>query len=330
MNGRRSIVLSVVLLLAASVVQGVGESTNGATTSIVTTTTAVTTTAAVTTTTAVATSPSVDDRPFDVFVPASYDPATAVPLVILLHSYTGAGQLEEHYFNLVPQAEARGFLYVHPDASMDQHGSRGWNATDVCCNDGDVDDTAYLNFIIDEVSAEYSINPMRIYLVGHSNGGFMSYRMACDHADRIAAIVSFAGATFSDDSKCSPTEPVNVLEIHGTADETIKFAGGPRGLGRYPGAEATVATWSTYNGCSTSTSSLGALDLNVEIAGDETIRQGFRGCPVGGAVELWAMRDGTHTPPLTSNFAAEIIEWLYAHRNTLDIAEEFLSNPTTS
>ena len=65
-----------------------------------------------------------------------------------------------------------------------------------------------------------NVDPYRIYVAGHSNGGFMSYRLACTHADRIAAIVSLAGATFDTPADCSPTEPVAVLQIHGTADDT--------------------------------------------------------------------------------------------------------------
>jgi len=254
------------------------------------------------------------DRPYEVFVPSGYSAATAAPLVILLHGYGASGLIQEFYFNLQPQAEARGFLYVHPDGTKNQLDRAFWNATDGCCdNTQSVDDSAYITFIIDRVSAAYNVDPARVYLVGHSNGGFMSYRMACDHADQVAAIVSLAGATFEDASKCAPSEPVSVLQIHGTSDETIRYEGGSTPVGSYPSAESTVAEWSDYNGCTTTTESLGTADLGSLLEGDETAKKAFTGCPVDGKVELWTMAAGPHIPLFTENFAVDIIDWLYAH-----------------
>ena len=257
-----------------------------------------------------------DDRPFEVFVPSGYDAATAAPLVILLHGYGATGAIQDFYFNMQPQAEARGFLYAFPDGTPNQISSNAWNATNACCHDDDsVDDSGYLTFIIDDVSSKYNVDPSRIFLVGHSNGGFMSYRMACEHADRIAGIVSLAGATFIDTAQCAPTEPVNILQIHGTDDGTIAYDGGSTPLGTYPSAETTVAKWSAYNGCTTTIETLGTIDFNLNVDGVETTMTAFTGCPVDGAVELWTMADSPHIPALHSTFAADIIDWLFAHPN---------------
>ncbi len=256
------------------------------------------------------------DRPYNVFVPSTYDSGTPAPLVILLHGFSAWGELQEAYFQLQPQAETRGFLYVHPDGLINSISKHFWNATDACCDDTQsVDDSGYLTFIIDEVSAAYNVDQTRIYLVGHSNGGFMSYRMACDHADRIAAIVSLAGATWLDATKCAPSEPVNILQLHGTADQTIQYDGGRTLLAKYPSAETTVETWSTYNGCTGGHESLGTIDIANNIEGVETTKEGFTGCPVDGAVELWTIEGGPHIPGLQTTFAADIVDWLYAHPN---------------
>lgn len=252
------------------------------------------------------------DRPYDVFVPSGYDAATAAPLVILLHGYGASGAIQEAYFKLQSEAEARGFLYVHPNGTENPLGNLAWNATDACC--GNVaDDSSYITSIIDTVSATYNVDPARIYLVGHSNGGFMSYRMACDHADRIAAIVSLAGATFLDATQCAPSEPVNILQIHGTDDGTIQFNGGSTPLGEYPSAAFTVETWAAYDGCGTASQPLSAIDIDFGIDGNETTVHAFADCPVDGAVELWTIVGGTHIPPLAETFAADIIDWLFAH-----------------
>ena len=77
------------------------------------------------------------DRPVTVHVPPSYDPATPTPLVIMLHGYGASGAIEEFYLDITPAADARGFLYAHPDGTLEAGApspKRFWNATDACCN----------------------------------------------------------------------------------------------------------------------------------------------------------------------------------------------------
>jgi len=257
------------------------------------------------------------DRPYDVFVPASYKPSVPMPLVILLHGMGISGAQMESIFELQPVAEEQGFLYVHPDGTKNPDGEPFWNATDACCNkyDQPVDDSAYLEAIIEQVQATYNVDPKRIYLFGVSNGGFMSYRMACDHADKIAAIVSLAGATWLDAARCKPSHPVSVLEIHGTADEDVPFDGGQEYDGHpFPSAATTVADWATYNGCGPDRAPTGLrLDLGAALPGDETDVSRFDGCPAGGAVELWTVAGGTHVLQFTSAFTPSVVEFLFAH-----------------
>jgi polyhydroxybutyrate depolymerase len=256
------------------------------------------------------------NRPYDVFVPSSYNSATPAPLVILLHGYTATGAVQEAYFQLQPSAEQRGFLYVHPDGTKDAIGNGFWNATNACCDllGTGVDDVAYLSAIIDQVQAKYNVDPKRIYLVGHSNGGFMSYRMACDRADKIAAIVSVAGATFADAAACKPSQPVSVLQIHGTADGTISYDGGQIRGNAFPSAPGTVAEWAAYDGCSpTPAASATTLDLERNLDGAETSVSQYTGCLSGSTVELWTVNGGAHIPAISESFAPSIIDFLYAH-----------------
>jgi polyhydroxybutyrate depolymerase len=284
------------------------------TTTVAATTTSSVTTAATTTTTTTA-DPSTA-RPYDVFVPSTYDGSVAVPLVVLLHGYTASGAIQESYLQFQPLAEARGFLYVHPDGTTDSAGQKFWNATDACCNlfSASVDDSAYLIGLIEHVQSVYKVDPKRIYVVGHSNGAFMSYRMACDHADRIAAIVSLAGATFADVTKCKPSAPVSVLQIHGTADDTISYVGSEILGHAYPGAERSVASWATYDGCTSGPSvSDTKLDLEANIAGAETTDSTYTGCAQGSTVELWTIEGGAHVPAISSTFSSQVVDFLLAH-----------------
>ncbi len=291
--------------------------------SVSTTTAAKTTTpkATVSTTTAPArvTTPTVDPtkaRPFSVIVPKSYTGTKRAPLVVLLHGYGATGAVQDAYFRMQPVAQQRGFLYVFLNGTKDPGGRRFWNATDACCNlyGAKVDDSAYVMAVIDKVQKSYKVDPKRIYLVGHSNGGFMDYRMACDHADKIAAIASLAGATFADTTQCKPAQPVSVLEIHGDADKTIKYPGGQIVGHAYPSAPVTVATWAKYDGCrSPSRSAPEKFDLVTNRPGSETSVSTFPGCPPGVAVELWTMAGAPHIPALSSSFASDIVDFLYAH-----------------
>jgi len=121
------------------------------------------------------------ERPVEVVVPPGYDPAKPAPLLLLLHGYVAGGGLQEVYLDLEPEAAARGYLFAQPFGTTDKTGLPFWNATDACCNfyGSTVDDSAYLAMVIAQIRQAYSVDPTRIFLVGHSNGGFMTHRMAC-------------------------------------------------------------------------------------------------------------------------------------------------------
>jgi polyhydroxybutyrate depolymerase len=253
-------------------------------------------------------------RPVTVHAPPSYSACTAAPLVVMLHGYAASGALEETYLGLTAQADARGFLYAYPDGTVDTGGNRFWNATDACCDlyGAGVDDSTYLHDLIVEIGLHYAVDPKRVYVVGHSNGGFMAYRMACDHADQIAAIASLAGAMWNDVASCSPTTSVAVLEIHGTADAVIAYGGGAISGHAYPGAQTTVGDWVTLDGCNaTADTSAPPLDLDSGLAGAETtVTRYATGCR---GAELWTIQGGSHVPSLTPSFAPDVVDFLLAH-----------------
>lgn len=269
-----------------------------------------------TTTTTAASSPTVPaDRPIDVAVPKTYRPGSPAPLLVLLHGYTADGKLQGAYLHMPQAADAAGMLYVAPDGTKNALGNRFWNATDACCAKGrnPVDDSTYLLAVIDQVKAQYDVDPKRVFVVGHSNGGFMSYRMACDHADVIAAVASIEGATWDDPSRCQPSAPVSALEIHGTADETIAYDGGSILGSAYPSATQTVKTWAGYDGCDPTPVRPAPADRRIEKDHPPATVTRYGGCRAHTGVELWTQPDGTHIPSWTDDFSTQIIDWLQAH-----------------
>jgi len=263
------------------------------------------------------------DRPVGIHVPPSYKAGTAVPLVMMLHGYGFSATEEEIYLGITAQSDKQGFIYAMPNGTLDTAGNPFWNADDACCNfyGSTVDDSTYLSNVITEIEKSYTIDPKRVFLMGHSNGAFMSYRMACDHADQIAAIVSLAGAMPTDATKCKPSAPVATLEIHGSADPTILFAGGdidqivPPAVVAYPPVTTTVADWVAIDGCGTTAdTSAPNIDLDQGLPGNETtVSRYATGCKAGGHVELWTIVGGVHIPNISATFTSDFITYLYAH-----------------
>ena len=269
----------------------------------------------------------VDDRPVTVHVPATGDPDRPAPLLIVLHGYGSSGREHEEYFHLGAAAAGRGVVTAYPDGTIDRNGNRFWNATDACC---DFDrsapaDEAYLMSVIRAIEARRPVDPKRIAFLGHSNGGFMSHRMACTHADRIAAIVSLAGASFARAADCAPSSAVAVVQIHGTLDDIVRFTGGTlQGFGSgapmaaYPGAERTAGSWATSDGCEPSpTVADRRVDVDAALDADgapaEATITRWSGCDPGGAVELWTMPRGSHDPAISAAFPDAVLDFLEAH-----------------
>lgn len=258
-------------------------------------------------------------RPYLSRAPSNYDASRAWPLVVMLHGYGFAGASQDVYLRLSGRVTARGFLYAYPDGTMDTTGKRFWNATTACCDFAQtgVDDVAYLTAVIDDMSARYRVDPNRVFLIGHSNGGFMSHRFACDRANRVAAIVSLAGAGAVVAANCAPSAPVSVLEVHGDADQTVIYTGGAFVAGAanaYPSATTTVADWAARDGCAPTALTRGAmLDLDTGLAGAETRVTAYEGCRANAAVELWTIAGGAHVPMIDGTFADKALDWLFAH-----------------
>ena len=268
-------------------------------------------------------------RPYGFKVPAGYDGDSPTPLVIMLHGYGLTPAAQEDYFQFGAVADEQTFLYAYPGGTVDPTNARFWNADDACCNffGAEVDDIGYIDAVIDDVSAKYNVDPRRIFIVGHSNGAFMSHRLACERSGRIAAIASLAGAVWRDATKCNPSRPISVLDVHGDADNVVLFGGGaipagflapgnpPTTQPPYPSQAQTMSTWAGKNGCSGALAPNGVtLDLDVALVGAETSESGYTGCPTGIGVELWTIRGGGHVPLLAQpNLPQSIYAFFKAH-----------------
>jgi polyhydroxybutyrate depolymerase len=257
------------------------------------------------------------DRPAEFFLPEQYDPVQPWPLVVQLHGFTVNARFQEGLLRTRRSIDDLGFILLTPDGTRNGDGDQFWNAGDVCCDfeaDG-VDDVAYLTGLIDEAQTRWHIDSDRIYVLGHSNGGYMSYRMACEVGDRIAGIMNLAGANSQAGADCP--HPVTVLHVHGTADDVVPYDGGVLGAGGggrvTPGALESVEAWAAINGCDGVWDPQPPRDVDIVLEGAETTVQLQHECASGAPVALWTIPDGAHIPRVGEGFMREALTFLFEH-----------------
>jgi len=255
----------------------------------------------------------------EVHVPALYQEGHPTPVVMILHGYSSDAERLEHYVRFTPLSDQKGFLLAFPNGLYDMRGNRYWNGTDACCGPN-TDDSGYLRDLIGVISATFTVDSRRIFVFGHSNGGFMAHRMGCDAADLVAAIVSLSAATWDDPSMCVPATPVNALEIHGTEDDAFYYDGGCVWHDAcYPSAEKTAQIWADLNHCTSTDTSQPLLDLTSEIPGPDTSRLNYGSCDAGGSSSLWTIMGSRHHPDLTPGFNNIVLRYMMGHAKPSDI-----------
>lgn len=225
-------------------------------------------------------------------------------------------------------------IVAAPDGSIHPvFGVHFWNATDACCGvpqvfGPQVDDVDFLQRVTAALLERYpQVDADRVYLFGHSNGGFMVHRMACDAPGQFAAFAAMAGTTWKDPSLCELGENIKLLHIHGTADEVISFEGGenfpednfPDTI--YPGAVETMDILADKMGCHGRLINFGRFDMEpgIDFEGNakETQRSIYTGCPFGAQLHLWSIRGAPHLWFLfqpESKTAERIWNWLKLRR----------------
>jgi polyhydroxybutyrate depolymerase len=253
------------------------------------------------------------DRSTSVELPIGYSENDPAPLLLDLHGFMGDGLSQQRFSRLSNTARENGFVYAAPDGSRNSNGDQYWNASKACCNFDrtDIDDVAYLKSLIDEISKKVAIDPKRIYMFGHSNGAFMSYKFACTYPDTVAAIVGVAGAMDVVGNECAISSPVSVLEIHGTADSVIGFTGGAIAGNSYTSVEQTVDIWRKLDKCVGTPIAKENIDIDESLDGAET--KVFESTCTNSTVTSWQIVDGVHGPAFSGTFPKAIIEWLLAN-----------------
>ena len=185
-------------------------------------------------------------RAYRIHLPASYDSSRPVPLVIMLHGHGGHAATFEESTGMSEKADHEGFIVLYPQALGSP--SAWHSAIDGPATRGDI---AFVRTLLDTTARRYNVDGRRIYVAGHSNGGFMTYRIASVLSRRVAAIGVVAGSiglvTDAGDTIriATPNAPVAVVHLHGLADRSVPYAGGPESDGpdHVIAVENTIGFW---------------------------------------------------------------------------------------
>jgi len=228
-------------------------------------------------------------REYRIYIPEIYDDSQPTPLVFNLHGYGSNNVAQEAYGDFRPVADTANFIIVHPQGLVDGLGSTHWNTFGTST----VDDVGFISALIDTIYSQYNIDGNRIYSTGMSNGGFMSYKLACLLSGRIAAVASVTGAITNDEySDCITNHPMPVMQIHGTADPTVPYEGNML----FMPIEDIVDHWVTFNECNPEPIVTELPDTDPD-DGCTATHYLYEGGLLGSTVEFYKINDGEHTWP---------------------------------
>ncbi len=226
-------------------------------------------------------------RTYELFIPAGYNATQPTSLVFNLHGYTSNAVQQYVYSDMNSVADTAGFIAVYPNGI-----NNAWNSFSNF-SASSADDVRFISYLIVLIASQYNIDPARVYACGMSNGGFMSYRLACELDGRIAAIASVTGLTDAGImATCTNTRPLPVMQIHGTADATVPYNGGT-GLGS---VDSTVNFWKAKLNCPANAVIDTLPDVNLQ-DGSRAVRFFYEPCDSSTQLILYKIINGAHTWP---------------------------------
>jgi polyhydroxybutyrate depolymerase len=237
-------------------------------------------------------------RTYYLNVPASYRPGTPTPLLLAFHSRTSTGRTILTSSQILSWADAMNIIVVAVNGAVYEDTS-SWNAGRCCTNaiTYEENDVLLTSTIIDYLKTQTTIDATRVWAMGHSNGGMMAYRLACDLSEKITAVAVVTGALVDD--TCNPTKPVSTLHIHGNLDPTIPFHGG--GKFETPSIFHSVQDMAYKNSCTGS----------PKESSDAIEERYIWTCASGAETQLVNYQENSHG--WEDGYTKEILRFLFAH-----------------
>ena len=201
-------------------------------------------------------------RSYLVHIPTGYDPAKPLPLVVVVHGAFDTANGIEKISGFSALADRENFVALYPNGMGLFGYLQHWNAGHCCgkAAEDNWDDVGFLSAVIADVRTRLKIDTRRIYMVGFSNGGMLTYRFAAEKGDILAAAAPMAASIGGRPSRQAPewripkpVAPVAMMIVHGLADDDVPYDGGVShhrgGTRTYWSVEASVQFWVSNNGC---------------------------------------------------------------------------------
>jgi polyhydroxybutyrate depolymerase len=259
-------------------------------------------------------------RDYRLYVPPVYDGFYPVPLVINLHGKTSSASQHDAMCKMNLIADTANFILIHPNGYPNSKNVREWWTT---TSPTGIDDIAFIDALINDVVSQYNIDLNRVYIVGFSNGAFMTYTLASQLSHRIAAICANAGGmTFPLLNALGTVHPMPLLNMHGTADPLVPFTG----TAQYPSADSLVKRFASFNGCNMTPTTTAIPNTNLT-DNSTADRKVYSGGLLGSTVEFITIYGGQHSWPGTNtnvrgvtcrDFNAGVEAWKFFSRFSLD------------
>ncbi len=221
-------------------------------------------------------------RDYLVILPPGYAADVPTPLAFAFHGASSSKEEHLEYTGFGAVAAEGGALLVLPDAHPD---AQRWSP--IGPEGSGVDDLRLFDDLLERVRADFCVDPDRVLVSGMSSGGFMAAAVGCQRSSRVSAVGAVAASMWVR-PLCRDAEPVAYVNLHGTDDAIVPYAGGPGPFGLTTGAaEESAQGWATQNGCKGE-----PLDQPV---GADVVRRSWDGCAV--ATSLYIVEGGGHTWP---------------------------------
>jgi len=210
------------------------------------------------------------NRTYRIHIPPEIEQIDYPPIVFVLHGGGGTGENTERTLTLGgfnTLSDEHKFIVVYPDG-IDRHWNDGRIVNDTA-HQQNIDDVGFLSLLIDNLIEEFNGDPNKIFFTGISNGAMMSYRLAFDIPEKVAAIAPVAGAIPTDILPANITGvPVSVFIISGTHDPLVPWDGGMIGTERHPRGTCisipdSVMFWVNRNNCNTTAKSMWLPNINI-------------------------------------------------------------------
>lgn len=249
-------------------------------------------------------------RSYMIRIPRDTGGEAPLPLVVGLHGGGGRGeQICTLEGGLPDLADREGLLLLCPDA-VEEHWNDGRQIRRYRAHREGIDDVGFVLALIERIHQEYVVDDRLIYIHGASNGGMMTYRMACQAPATFAAAASVI-ANLPVDLSCDPSAPIPILIMNGTEDPLMPYEGGqvqfgPTKMGGVYSTSETVAFWVDANRCQP-IPEVTYLEEQAPLDGTRVRKEAYGPCAQGAEVVLYEVIGGGHTWPGGPQYAPRAV-----------------------